>query len=63
MPVIGGLLSNERAMEIVGDELWIGDLTPGAQGLRGFDLTQDPPRPMLPCAIATGLPPYSLAAG
>lgn len=57
--VLGGFNAVERTLEIVGDQLWIGDTSRGGAGLRVFDLSQDPPTE-LAGPLNTGLPPYSM---
>ncbi|MBC7795111.1 MAG: hypothetical protein H7Z43_15510 [Clostridia bacterium] len=59
--VITGLNAVEKTLEVIGTELWFGDSTFGSEGLRVYDLTQDPPVEIGP-ALATGLPPYSIIA-
>ncbi len=57
---LGGFNSVERALEVIGDELWVGDSTLGASGLRVFDLTNN--FEALAGPLTTGLPPYSMIA-
>lgn len=57
--VLTGFHSVEQVLEIIGDELWLGDTTIGASGLRVFDLRRDPPT-ALAGPLSTGLPPYSM---
>lgn len=57
-PVVSGLLSVDRSLEIVGETMWFADTTPGAEGLRAFDLNGTPLGPR----VDTGLPPFSLGA-
>lgn len=47
-------------LEIVGDTLWFGDITPGAAGMRAWDLRDAPPSPRFAGKpIPTGLAPYA----
>lgn len=57
--VIGGLSSVDKTLEVIGDELWAGDTTPGHAGLRVFDLTVSPPQ-LAAGPLSTGLAPYSM---
>jgi hypothetical protein len=59
--IAGGLNAVEGTLEIVGDELWFGDTTPGHSGLRVFDLSSDPPQ-LIAGPLSTGLPPYTTLA-
>jgi len=59
--VATGLNAVEGTLEIIGDELWFGDTTPGHSGLRVFDLTSDPPE-LIAGPLSTGLPPYTMIA-
>ena len=58
--VIPGLIARDRAIERVGDTLWVGDATPGDARLRSFDLSVDPPAEQP--AVATPGDPYLLLA-
>ena len=61
--VLSGLQSNEQALEILAGTLWVGDRSPGASGLRGFDLGESADAPLEPLqddALATGLAPYAI---
>ena len=59
--VLSGYNSFEKVLEVVGDQLWIGDTTIGESGLRAFDLTENPPK-HIAGPLSTGLPPYSMIA-
>lgn len=58
--ILGGVQTAEQALEIVGDTLWIGDRSLGASGLRAYDLTHNPPLPLVG-PLSTGLAPYAIA--
>lgn len=57
-PIAEGLHAKERTLEIVGDEIWFGDTTPGASGVHAFSLEGTP---LLEAPLSTGLPPYAVA--
>jgi len=58
--VARGLQSVGPTLEIVGDTLWFGDVTPTAAGMRAWDLRTDPPTPRFAGQpIPTGLAPYA----
>lgn len=57
--VISGLTVVERTLEIVGDTLWVGDRSPATEGIRRWDLSQDPPAE-IGAAVNLGLAPYSM---
>lgn len=58
--VARGLQSVGPTLEIVGDTLWFGDVTPTAAGMRAWDLRTAPPTPRFAgTPIATGLAPYA----
>lgn len=59
--VISGLNAREKTLEVIGDELWFGDTTAGQEGLRVYDLTQDPPA-LVAGPLNVGLPPKSMLA-
>ena len=59
--IISGLNAREKTLEILGDELWFGDTTTGGEGLRIYDLTQDPPV-LVAGPLDVGLPPKSMLA-
>jgi hypothetical protein len=59
--VITGLNAKEKTLEIIGDELWFGDTTAGQEGLRVYDLAQDPPA-LVAGPLDVGLPPKSMLA-
>lgn len=59
--VISGVNAVEKTLEIIGDTLWFGDTTFGSEGMRAYDLTQDPPE-QIAGPLSTGLPPYSVVA-
>jgi sugar lactone lactonase YvrE len=56
-PLVEGLHAIERSLEIVGDEIWFGDTTPGAPGVRVFSLDGDA---IVDVPLPTGLPPYAM---
>ena len=58
--LIPDLIARDRALERVGDHLWVGDATMNATSLRSFDLGSDPP--VEQPAIATPGDPYLLLA-
>lgn len=58
-PIVEGLNAVERSLEVVGDEVWFGDTTVGASGMRAFDYDG---QPLLDAPLATGLDPYALTA-
>jgi hypothetical protein len=55
--VISNVNASERTLNIVGTELWFGDTTSGASGVRVFDLNQKPPSE-IGSVRNTGLAPY-----
>lgn len=59
--IAAGLQSVEQTLEVVGDTLWFGDRTPGASGLRAWDLREDPPAPLPGTPLPLGLAPYAAA--
>ena len=61
VPFAEGFDSVERSLELVGDRLWYGSTKKGAPGLWVFDTSLDPPE-VVAGPLATGLPPYSIAA-
>ncbi|MBK9754244.1 MAG: hypothetical protein IPO88_12190 [Nannocystis sp.] len=58
--LIPGLTARDKAIERVGELLWVGDAAPGTPRLRSFDLSEDPPVETDP--IATPGDPYLLLA-
>ena len=58
--LIPELVARDRALERVGDHLWVGDATMNATSLRSFDISSDPP--VEQPAIATPGDPYLLLA-
>ena len=60
--IIGGIATSEKVLERVGDELWVGDTTPGSAGLRVFDLGAATPAEITATPLGTGLPPYTILA-
>ncbi|MCA9684891.1 MAG: hypothetical protein KC457_22095, partial [Myxococcales bacterium] len=58
---VEGLHSVTGALEIIGDQAWFADTTPGASGLRVFDLSTSPVVELAGSPVAVGLPPMSLA--
>lgn len=56
-----GLQAVERAVQRVGDTLWVGSRQSDGPGLYTFDLTTTPPT-LSDGPRSTGLPPYSLTA-
>lgn len=60
--IAANLQSVGPTLEIVGDTLWFGDVTPTAAGMRAWDLRHDPPTPRFDGQPrATGLAPYAAA--
>ncbi len=59
--VLSGFNAVEKVLEIVGDELWVGDTTIGASGLRAFELSGAKPVELIG-PLSTGLAPYSMIA-
>ena len=60
--LISGISTLDRAIERMGDQLWVGDATVDASGLRVWDLSTDPPTEMTTDPLDTGLPPHTLAS-
>ncbi|MCB9701565.1 MAG: hypothetical protein H6711_06730 [Myxococcales bacterium] len=58
--VISGIATHEKVLERIGDRLWVGDTTPGASGLRVWDLAAGAPTEVTAAPLDTGLPPYTL---
>lgn len=56
--LVGGLNSVERTLTVVGDEIWFGDTTLGASGMRAFDMDGTA---LFEQALATGLAPYAVS--
>ncbi|MEZ4454101.1 MAG: hypothetical protein R3B09_31895 [Nannocystaceae bacterium] len=59
-PLLSGLQSSERALEIAGDTLWVGDRTLGAAGVRGYTITEGGLVALSPDPLPTGLAPYAM---
>lgn len=59
--VVTGVSAGEKTLEVVGDRLYFGDRTSGGEGVRVYDLTQDPPA-LIAGPFDTGLPPASMVA-
>jgi len=60
--LISGIATRERSLERMGQELWVGDASQDASGLRVWDLSMDPPVEMTAAPLDTGLPPYTVVA-
>lgn len=60
-PFADGFDSVERSLELVGDQLWYGSTRADAPGLWLFEVGDGTPTAVMG-PIATGLPPYSMAA-
>lgn len=60
--LLSGVSTLDRAIERMGDQLWVGDATSEATGLRVWDLSVDPPTEMTAAPLDTGLPPHSLVS-
>ena len=56
-----GDVRGNRMPVTVGDRAWFADTTPGASGLRVFDLSASPVVEVPGSPVAVGLPPMSLA--
>ena len=59
--VLTGFMAAEKTLEVVGDDLWLGDTMGGAEGMRVFHLATEPPTAVAG-PLDVGLPPYSVVA-
>ncbi len=58
---VTGVNAVEKTLEIIGNTLFFGDTTAGAEGARLYDLTVEPPAEV-GAPLGTGLAPYSMVA-